>query len=792
MRNRLFSLINILGLAIGIGCSLLIFGVIHYETSFDTYHQKADRIYHFVLEQKAKSGVSEKTSGSPIPSGEALRNDFAQLEKVARIHWMYGTQMTVIENGQLSNRKFMEPQGVMFAEPQFFEIFDFPLLSGQVSQRPNTVVLNQRLAEKYFGDWTKAIGRSLKMDNDLTVEVSGVMANYPNNTDFAVEAAVSYKTFSARQGFYGYTTDWGNCSSNDQVFVLLKPEVTVSQVTAALPAFCKKYYPPGDIDDEVHHLVPLSENHFDQDYGMTFNGPTKRSTIWSFGLVGLLIVVMACINFINLATAQAVRRSREVGIRKVVGSTRKQLMGQFMGETILIVGMAVGIGILLAQLGQPFMHLITNLPQDIQLLGNPSTWVFLLLTALAVALLSGFYPAMVLSGFEPIKALKNRVTFQTVGGLSLRRTLVVLQFVIAQLLIIGTLIALSQMHYVRSLDLGLDKDAILIASLPPNDSLNISKYEALRNQLLQHPKVKGVSFSSDSPSSDNVWSSNFVFDNRPNDEDFNANLKIADAAYFKTYGLRFLAGAPYPDADTAKGMVINETMLHKLGLNKPEQAVGKNIRLGGGRWKQITGVVKDFKTSSVRNGVSQTLIFSLKKYYSEIAVKISPTDIDQTTAQLKNIWERTFPQYVYDAHFFDERIANFYRQEDRLTLLFRIFSGIAIFISCLGLYGLVSFMAVQRTKEIGVRKVLGASTTHIILLFSKEFILMILLAFVLAAPLAYYFMNGWLENFQFRITIGVQVFVVGVLGSLLVALLTLGYKAYQVAITNPVKSLKTD
>ena len=436
--------------------------------------------------------------------------------------------------------------------------------------------------------------------------------------------------------------------------------------------------------------------------------------------------------------------------------------------------------------------LLTNLPEATPFLAQPLMWALLGAITLSVTFLSGFYPALVLSGFEPVKALKSRITFQTVGGLSLRRSLVVLQFVISQLLVIGTVVAIMQMNFVQNIDLGLNKEAVLVTNLPPNDSLNLARYEGLKNQLAQLSTVKSVSFCSDAPSSDNNWDTNFAFDHRK-DEEFNSSLKFADADYFKTFGLRLVAGRSFVQSDTSREVVINETMLHKLGYQKPELILGKEFKLGGrGQWKPIVGVVKDFKANSIREAIKPISIHARKRFYNNIAIKIEPTQIDQTEAQIKAIWEKTYPDYVYQSRFFDEQIANFYRQEDRLSLLFRIFAGIAIFIGCLGLYGLVSYMAVQRTKEIGIRKVLGASVGNVVWNFSKEFLLLVGTAFVIAAPIGYYVMSRWLENFVFKIDMGVGVYLIAGGLSLVVALLTMGYKAFQAATLNPVKSLKTE
>jgi ABC-type antimicrobial peptide transport system permease subunit len=366
------------------------------------------------------------------------------------------------------------------------------------------------------------------------------------------------------------------------------------------------------------------------------------------------------------------------------------------------------------------------------------------------------------------------------------------QFAISQVLIIGTLIAVGQMNYIRKIELGFNKEAVYIVPIN-NDSLSRIQFASFKSQLLQNPAVQSVALASDAPASDNRWGQNFFFNQSTENTDFTTFLKFADADYFRTYGLEFLAGKGYTDSDTARAYVVNETFLRKLGVKNREEAIGKTIRLGGkGAWKPIVGIVKDFKTSSVREALQPIVFAPAKNNYYQVGIKMQSGDLPKTVSEVKNLWDRHFPAYVYNGSFFDESIERFYQQEKQLTLAYQIFAGLAIFISCLGLYGLVSFMAVQKTKEIGIRKVLGASVTHIVTLLSRELILLIVLAFVIAAPVAYLLMNNWLQNFEFKIDFGISAFGITIGLSLLIALLTVGYRAVRAATANPVKSLRAE
>jgi len=498
---------------------------------------------------------------------------------------------------------------------------------------------------------------------------------------------------------------------------------------------------------------------------------------------------MACINFINLSTDQAKNSSKEIGIRKVLGSNRKNLFWQMMRETALIVFISLAFAIAIAEICLPYIKHIDSINEPLNIL-TVKTTAFILLIALAVTLFAGLYPSLIVSGFSPILAIKNKITSATVGGISLRRGLVITQFAISQVLIIATIVAICQMNFVRSADLGFNKEAVLVLNANA-DSAFISRESAFKQSLLQLPGIQAASFSSDVPSSDNNWGTSFAFNHQPN-EDFTLYYKCADADYFKTFGLQFAAGHGYGAGDSVNDVVINETLVKKLGLKDAGDAIGKQIRMGQDEWKTIAGVVKDFKTNSLRDEIEPILIKPKKRFYAVTSVKIKSLSIAQTKEAIEKTWDKFYPEYANTSSFMDDNINNFYQQEDQLSLLYKIFAGIAIFISCLGLYGLVSFMAVQRTKEVGIRKVLGASVANIMYLFSKEFTLLIVAAFIIAAPLAWYMMNYWLQNFHYRIRIGIGVFELAVLISVLIALITVGYKSMRAALANPVKSLRTE
>ena len=465
-------------------------------------------------------------------------------------------------------------------------------------------------------------------------------------------------------------------------------------------------------------------------------------------------------------------------------------MGQFLGETFLIVLLAVLVGILLVMAVLPLVRAISNLPENFRLTFTPGIAGFLFLLILLVTLLSGFYPALILSGFQPVQALKSKITLQTIGGISLRKALVVMQFSISQFLIIATLIAITQMDFVRRKDLGFNKEAILIIGVP-DDSLSQQKLQTLKNRFLAVPAVQKVSFHSAAPSSNSNSKTNFRFGKATEDAKFPVSIKAGDEDYFPAFQLQLVAGRAYFPSDTIREVVVNEKLLRQVGVKHAQEAIGQSIRLNGKNYP-VVGVVKDFHNQSLRDPIAPIAIVPRKASFRQVALKIKPGDIKQTSRAVEQIWNETFPEYVYEAGFLDERIAEFYEDEAKLAQLFKLFAGIAIFIGCLGLYGLVSFVAAQKTKEIGIRKVLGASLPNIVSLLSRDFLKLVLLANVLAWPLAWWAMQRWLQDFEYRTPIGWWMFAVAGLGALLIALITVSFQAIKAAVANPVEALRSE
>lgn len=782
LRYRSYALLNLLGLTMGLVCGILIFLLIRFQLRFDRYHAHIDRMYQVTTVLTADG--TQYDPGSHQPVGAALRNDFAFLEQVATVE---GKKNVLVA---APSGKFNEELTVCFSEPSYFRIFDYGWLSGSPGvslKQPNTVVLTRRMAEKYFGT-TDALGKRLKLNNDLDLQVTGVLENIPDFTDRRHEVFVSYATLDAHRGYVsGGYDNWQGFSSRSNCFVLLREGVSPARLEAAMPAFCKKYHKTTTIG---HPIVPFRDMHFSERYGRGIH----EGQLWALGLVGVFLVLTAVINFINLATAQALKRAKEVGVRKVVGGTNGQLFRQFITETAVLTVCSAVLAVLLSELLLPSLQRWSaglRLPFPLFGTENPLTdglfWVFLGSIVTVVTLLAGSYPGLVLAGFRPVQALKGRISGHQVGGMPVRRSLVFVQFILTQLLIIATLVVIRQMHYFRTASLGFETAAIRVLNIPDPGHAPVDR---LRNQLATIPGVRSVTFCGYPPASTFNSNSGHRFNNRPEEESWSANMKPIDAAYLKTFDLKLVAGTPFPAADSIRGFLVNETYVRRLGL-KPADVVGKNLEAWG-KQAPVYGVVRDWSNLSSKSETQPVVLFSESKSYYSCAVKLDGAHLQETMAAIDQLWNNTFPDYLLLPYFVDEQLATFLITEEIILSCTEVFAVIAIVIGCLGLYGLVGFMATQKMKEIGVRKVLGASAGQILLLFGREFALLIAAAFAVAAPVAGWLMSEWLKNYAHRVPMGVDLYLLAIGTTVAITTLTVGYQSLRAARMNPVKSLKTE
>ncbi len=789
LRQRHTSIINIIGLTLGIAASLVLFLLIQHHIGFDTFHTKYDRIYRVVTMSDGNNG-SFTTPGVPSPLPTAFRLDFSEAEEVIFTQHMSSTPILIPQkNGE--NKKFEEERGVVVTEPGIFKIFDREVLQGNATKgldEPNEAVISISLAKKYFntGD---VIGQVLRY-RDLDYKIAAVVADPPNNTDLPFTLYLSYETIRKENEGKG----WGGIWSDEHCYFLLKEGEPISKLESRMADFYKKYNPEENYDNQQFILQPLSDIHFDERYGNYNYNTVSKTSLMALGIVALFLIITASINFINLTTAEAIKRSKEVGIRKTLGSSRAQLVLQFLGETSLVTFVALIIAFGIGQLALSFLNPFLELSLSLNLLQNLPLSLFVIGIFLLVSLCSGLYPAFVVSAFTPAYALKNSMGNRNSSGYLLRKGLVVTQFFISQFLIIGTIVLISQMNYFRHKELGFRQDAVISLPIPEReqpatDSTKNSKMRTLANELSRIAGVETYSLCNFPPSSGSVNGTGFLMEGETDDKRKDTQVKTVDDKYVALFDLKMIAGENIGDLDTAQGVLVNRKLAELAGFTDPREIVGKRIKIWG-KTNPVMGVIEDFHTTSLADEIEPTVLLNRIRNYGTLSLKINPQSFQITLPEVQKLWEEAYPDHLFSYEFLDESIRDFYENEARNSVLLSLFTSLAIIIGCLGLFGLATFMMNQKNKEIGVRKVLGASVEGIIFIFTKEYVKLILIGFVLAAPVAWYVMGEWLSEFAYRINLNVWIFLTGLGFTLLIAVFTVGYRSLKAATANPVKSLR--
>jgi putative ABC transport system permease protein len=794
-RNRTYTLINMLGLSIGISSCLIIFLIISNDLSFDKFHSRYDRIYRVVLESKTASGT-DYGSTTPYPFAKAFRNDFPNVPLMVQLHMQEDVLMKVgVEKRRIHN--------VLFADSLFFEVFDFKILSGNPKvdlAEPGKVFLTKTLADNLSSDGK--IVTTIKLDNKLELEVAGIVADPPPNSHISFSMLVSMP--SLFKDFLGFPIEsWGMTIAGYN-YVVLPDDLAPEKLEEDLTKFVIKYYSPEDAARKKFMLQPLREIHFDQQYTENPGTPSNANmnNLVVMAILGVFILSIACVNFINLATALAIKKSKEIGIRKTLGARRSQLTIYFLAETFLLTVFSVVISLCAVEWLLRWLNNFLQLSLELNLTTDPLLLSFIVLLVFFTTALAGFYPAIVLSGFNPLAVLKNKISAQGSSGSGVRKVLVVFQFIVAQILIMGTLIMAAQMDYFRHKPLGFDTDAVINVPLPENAK---EKLHSLKTRLESNTAIKNVSLSLGAPTSGTNFSTGHFLSDKGPTERHTVQIKPVDLSYLETYGLTMVAGRWFTEAEERAileaedpwkanfNYIINEAGARRLGFANPADIVGQKITTGINDINaEIIGVVGDFHTSSLHQAIEPVIMIVLPQFYYDAGIKVNAKDLSSTVAFIELTWLEVYPDYNFEYEFLDDHLAKLYERDDRTFTLFKVFAGISIFIGCLGLYGLISFMASQKLKEVGIRKVMGASVASIMILFSKEFVKLIIIAFFIAAPLAYYFMNQWLEGFAYRISIPWYVYVIGAFSTLVIALLTVSYRSAEAARSNPADTLRTE
>ena len=778
-KHKSYSIINGLGLTLGIASCLIIFLVVKYELGYDRFNSKADRIYRVTLNA---IDFNPNVSMAVVP---AMRNDFPELEEVSQA-WYH--EMGLVKIG---NKKFQE-KAILFADKYFPSVFDYSWIEGDPATAladPNSIVLTESYVHKYFPG-KEPMGQFIYLNNEYDLKVTGVIKDLPGNTHLPFNLLVSFETVRKQREQEGAMSNFYWISSGSFAYIVTPKHYDVSKIQRRIHWFIEKNWGKEIADGARLPLQPLTDIHFDPRYlNNTISYTTSRETYYVLTAVAVLIIIIACINFINLATAQAIQRAKEVGVRKVLGSTRRQLIFQFLSETSLMVAGALTLGLFLSYLLLPQLAKWLDIKLSTSGLADPDVAAVIFSSALFIVLLAGLYPSFVQSAFKPIESLKSKAQL-SFKGLTLRKSLVVTQFAISQIMIVGTLVVAYQMDFFQNRNLGFNKDAVISFNIPDQN-----KTEVLREQLMKTPGVRQISFSSGAPVFNNNFAP-FVSPEHGVTKDDVTELKFIDESYIDMFQMQLLAGDKIrrnnkSESDTVYDVLVNETLVHKLGIQDPQKAIGSHINVNND-YCTITGVVKDFQSESKHKKIRPCVLLYRTDNFYTASVKLALPHMNGTIGAIDKSWSALFPQEVFDYEFLDDHIAAWYRQEQKEYTAFKLFAIVAILIGCLGLYGLIAFATAQRAKEVGIRKVLGASLSSILLLFSREFVVLIAIAFLIAAPIGYYFMNNWLHGFAYQITIGPQIFAVAILTSFVIAGGTIAYQTIKAAVVNPVKSLRAE
>lgn len=780
-KNKGYTLINILGLSIGMASCILIFIFVRYQLSFDEGYKNENRIHRFLTDWKYAS-YEDHTQGIPVPLVAAAREEFPQFEKTGTIYKESGVIRVKNSNGA---ETIKSQQSVYFTEPQFFEIFDITWLYGNPTgslTEPNTAALSESQAVKFYGSAANALGKTILYGDRTNLKVTGVFKDQPENSSIPLNIAISYATYWNKN-----SKSWDSVGSLQEYYVLFKEGVTLDDLKIPLQQFNKKYYSyKSNITKQTNALQPLKDIHFSVKYGNFADKSITKKELYGLGIIGAFLMITACINFINLTTAQAVNRSKEVGIRKVMGSKRKQLLMQFLTETFTVTLLAMIAACILTEIALPQLQNLLKADISFSLFRHPVIFVFLALLIILVSALAGFYPAMIMSGFSPALAIKNKVTVNS-GSLSLRKILVVVQFSITIILIIATLVIVNQMKYISEKPLGFNADAVSMLYMP-TDSVSRLQQATFKERALRISGIKMLSFCQTPPLSSNEWTSNFSYNGKVN-KDFEVRLSLTDNTYYELFDLPFVAGKAYRETDTLSGYVVNETFLKSVNVSNPQDAIGKVLEQNG-RKAPIVGVVKDFNDKSLKESISPSAFYSDSRGYFAVAIKVDSENMMSAMKDVQELWNSTFPDHVYNGTFLKDNINTYYETERVMGVLFKVFAAVIIFISFIGLFGLISFVATQRTKEVAIRKVLGASTFELVKMLNGSFLLMVFIANLVAWPLAYLLVSKWLAGFAYRIEISIWPFALAMLISMLITLITVSIRSYGAAVKNTIDALK--
>lgn len=789
-KNLSHTLLNIAGLSLGLACCLVVFTVIHFEYSFDNWHEKGDRVYRVTKTYYGDNRTSYRGIIN-YPTGKAIRDNVPDIEKVVEFHGPQDEKLSFTDSD--GNFQVFREEGVLMTNRDFFDVLDFKLLSGEMDDinEPNKIYLSQELATKYYKN-EDPIGKILKFNGETNLEVAGVVENSPQDTNLPYSCLISIETL--RQTEPTIWNNWGMTWAYS-TYVLPKPGADIAELNIKIDDVIDGFANPDDEEEKAKTevvLQPLKKIHNEEKYGDGYNYVTPGLMIWAFIFLGVLILGTACLNFINLSTAQAIRRSREVGIRKTLGSSKMQLITQFLTETFVIVLISMMIAISLGSfLLDRFNQMLTAVGYN--LVYTNEVMIFGLILAFGVTILAGFYPSMILSGYKPVEALKNKITIKRgSGSFNLRRFLVIIQFAFTTIMLIGTLIISAQVNFMKNKDLGFDHTNVVNIDTPDESEIDPN---GLLDEYKSKSYVTGATLAFTSPLSGSNWNNSYRILGEEYIDGNNANMKFVDEEYIEFYKIPLVSGINIKEQeinDSTYNVLVTEHLLTTLGWSEPSEAIGRTLTSGGRGRNQykIIGVVEDFNVSSAHNEIRPSMLMYRPNMMNQIALRLPSENINEYIKDIESTYRAFYPNELFEFEILTNDINERYLIEDLLHNVIRFVSLLAILLSVMGLYGLISFMANRSAKTIGIRKVFGATTGSILNIFTKEYVTLMIISFIFAGPASYFLMDIWIQEFAFRIPLSFSYFVIGFLITLFIALATVSYRSFQAAKANPIQSLR--
>ncbi len=806
-KNKFFTFLNVIGLAIGMAVFLIIAQYVYFERSYENFIPEADNIYRVSLHTYINDELAVASAENYPGLGPALKHDFPEVEVFARLYNLGYKNNVIITNEEAKPDPIaIKQRRFLYADSSFLMLMKYPLVAGDpltALAEPSTAVISETHARLYFGN-EDPVGRMLRLQDDdfnnKLVKVTGVFKDLPENTHLKFDILFSYKTlFSGERAFERYEQSWQR--KDMYTFIRLREGTHAKQFEKKIASIAEKYNPSLKERNQrdVMALQPLKEIHLTSSLAEEAEPNGDERIVIFLSLIGIFVIVIAWINYVNLSTARAMERAKEVGVRKVLGAFKSQLMNQFLAEAAVINLLAIVVALLVVAVMTPYFNTLSGMAFKTGDLFQP--WFLILVAALWMfgTLLSGFYPAMVLSSFKPVKVLKGKLR-NSVGGVMLRKSLVVFQFMASIALIAGTLIVYRQLDYMMQQDIGVNIDQVLVLERPgiaPRDrnAFN-SAIDVFRNEVKKHPSVEGVSASATVPGKQREYKVVAKKYGAPDDVAFTLRFNSMDYEFMDVFKMKLKAGRAFSEkypADPDTSVIISESAVQLFGFKTPEEAVGQTITIPQFEYYGIiVGVVNDYHQVSLKKALDPTIFYCTNYYGEYYSIRLRNADIHESVAHIRTAWEKAFPGNPFEYFFLDDFFNRQYENERKFGKLFTTFSVLAVMVGCLGLLGLSAFTATQRTREIGIRKALGSTESSIFFLLSKEYVKLVVISAALSIPVVWLVMNSWIQRFPYRIDVSWLTFLVAGTTVLFVALLTVSYQTLKAARTNPVESLRCE